>query len=117
MESSNWTSPPTLAAAWTIHASGSPADRGGCSGWIGLVKILDDVATVIPRRAWLTELDWDPERVEVVGNAVAIDDVSEFMMAAVRAESFSDAKLVKATSAPPGDRSVVQFRLVLYPRR
>jgi len=45
----------------------------------GPVKLLDALATAIPKKVWITDFDEKAAAVKVLGQAESLDDVSEFM--------------------------------------
>ncbi len=50
-------------------------------GRTGPVRMLDDLATIIPRQLWLTKMEEKAGKVTFQGTAASIDDVSAFMTA------------------------------------
>jgi type IV pilus assembly protein PilN len=79
------------------------------AGRSGPVKMLDELATVIPKRLWLTKLEEKGGSVRFTGSAATIDDVSEFMTALKGSRHFRNVELGK-TAAKGGK----EFRLVEF---
>jgi type IV pilus assembly protein PilN len=80
-------------------------------GRSGPVRLLDDLATVIPKRVSLRKLDEKNGVVVFDGSAATIEDVSVFMSALERSEYFSRVELKKtAAKEDPGHR-IVEFTL------
>jgi type IV pilus assembly protein PilN len=65
----------------------------------GPVKVLDALATVTPKRLWLTRIDEKSSSITFVGSAATIDDVSEFMSALKANPHFSAVELAKTAAA------------------
>lgn len=65
----------------------------------GPVKILDALATVTPKRLWLTKLEEKGGAMTFTGAASTIDDVSEFMTALKGNTHFSGVELTKTAAA------------------
>jgi len=64
----------------------------------GPVKVLDALATVTPKRLWLSKIEEKGGTVAFTGSAATIDDVSEFMTALKGNPHFSAVELTKTTS-------------------
>ena len=81
--------------------------------------MLDELATLMPKRLWLTKLEEKGGSLAFTGNATSIDDVSEFMTALKGSRHFRSVELGK--TAAKGDSKVlrlVDFTLsasVVYP--
>ena len=51
------------------------------AGRTGPVRVLDELATLTPKRLWITKLDEKGGAATITGQAATIDDVSAFMTA------------------------------------
>jgi type IV pilus assembly protein PilN len=71
--------------------------------------MLDELATLMPRRVWLTKLDEKAGSVVFTGSGVTIDDVSAFMGALKRSSHFSSVELKKTTAKTVGRYKVAEF--------
>lgn len=65
----------------------------------GPVKVLDALATLTPKRLWLSKIEEKGGTVSFTGSAATIDDVSEFMTALKGNPHFAAIELTKTTSA------------------
>ncbi len=65
----------------------------------GPVRVLDALATVTPKRLWLTKLEEKGGAMTFTGSAATIDDVSEFMTALKNDPHFSTVELKKTSAA------------------
>jgi len=79
------------------------------AGRTGPVKMLDELATLMPRRVWLTKLEEKAGSVVFSGAGVTIDDVSAFMTALKRSPQFSAVELKKTTAKAAGQHKVAEF--------
>jgi type IV pilus assembly protein PilN len=79
------------------------------AGRQGPVKMLDDLATIIPKKVWLRKMDEKGGAVTFDGTASTIDDVSAFMSALRRSQYFSGVELRKTTA-----KADKQFRMVEF---
>ena len=79
----------------------------------GPVKVLDALASVTPKRLWLTKLEEKGLAVTFAGAAVSIDDVSEFMTALKANPHFTAVELTKTALAtnPAKRQEYVDFQL------
>lgn len=79
----------------------------------GPVKVLDALATVTPKRLWLTKLEERGLLVSFSGAAATIDDVSEFMTALKGNPHFTGIELTKTSLAtvPQKGLEYVDFTL------
>jgi type IV pilus assembly protein PilN len=79
----------------------------------GPVKVLDALATVTPKRLWLTKMEEKGGTVTFTGSASTIDDVSEFMTALKGNPHFTAIELTKtaAASSPQRKLDYVEFTL------
>lgn len=80
-------------------------------GRTGPVKMLDELATITPKRLWLSRLDEKGNRIMFDGTAVSIDDVSEFMTELKKAKYFDDVELRKTTAKTQGGLKLVDFTI------
>jgi type IV pilus assembly protein PilN len=84
----------------------------------GPVRVLDALATLTPKRLWLTKLEEKGGRLSFSGAAATIDDVSDFMTALKGDPHFSGIELAKTNAAGQGQKfEYVEFSLaaqVLY---
>ena len=67
----------------------------------GPVKVLDALASVTPKRLWLTRLEERGGVLTFTGSAATIDDVSDFMTALKENPHFSTVELSKTSAAAP----------------
>jgi type IV pilus assembly protein PilN len=81
------------------------------AGRSGPVRMLDELATLIPKRLWLQRLEAKGESVSFVGVATSIDDVSEFMIALKGSRHFRDVELGKTVSKDDKGLRLVDFVL------
>jgi type IV pilus assembly protein PilN len=80
------------------------------AGRSGPVKMLDDLATITPKRLWLAKMEQKDTSVTFTGQAATIDDVSEFMSALERSTFFSGVELRKtAAKVENGRHRLVDF--------
>jgi type IV pilus assembly protein PilN len=76
----------------------------------GPVRVLDALATLTPKRLWLSRMDEKSRNVSFEGSAVTIDDVSEFMTALKGSPYFTNVELTKtATKSDKGAAKRVDF--------
>jgi type IV pilus assembly protein PilN len=78
------------------------------AGRTGPVRMLDELATLTPKRLWLTKLEEKGGVLTFSGTAASIDEVSEFMSALRASTNFKNVELGK-TSAKSTDKG---YRLV-----
>lgn len=82
------------------------------AGRSGPVRMLDELATIIPKRLWLRKLDEKGgTTITFDGAAATIDDVSSFMAALKTSRHFSAVEL-KKTSSTTGKQGGATIRLV-----
>jgi len=79
------------------------------AGRQGPVRMLDDLATIIPKKLWLRKMEEKAGAMTFEGTATTIDDVSAFMSALRRSAYFSGVELKKTAA-----KSDKQFRLVEF---
>jgi type IV pilus assembly protein PilN len=79
----------------------------------GPVKVLDALATLTPKRLWLTKLEEKGGTLTFVGSAATIDDVSEFMTALKGNPHFAGVELSKTSAAAKAEKGLdyVDFTL------
>jgi type IV pilus assembly protein PilN len=78
-------------------------------GRSGPVRMLDELATVMPRQLWLGKLEEKGGAMTFTGSAASIDDVSEFMTKLKQSKYFTKVELKRTTAvkaAGRGDRQV-----------
>jgi type IV pilus assembly protein PilN len=74
------------------------------AGRTGPVRMLDDLATITPKRLWLAKMDQKGTAVTFEGVAATIDDVSELMSALDRSTFFSSVELKKTAAKVEKER-------------
>jgi type IV pilus assembly protein PilN len=77
----------------------------------GPVRVLDALATVTPKRLWLTKMEEKGGAVTYSGAASTIDDVSEFMSALKQNPYFGAVELQKTTAKTDRGMDFVEFAL------
>lgn len=84
------------------------------AGRTGPVKVLDALATVTPKRLWLTKIEEKAGTVSFQGSAATIDDVSEFMTALKANPHFAGIELSKTAATSKKERGLeyVDFTLL-----
>lgn len=82
-------------------------------GKTGPVKALDDLATEIPNRVWLTKLTENNGSVTIEGNAIDHEDVSAFMKSLQKSKYFSGIVLgySKASKDAKSGVTLYQFKI------
>jgi type IV pilus assembly protein PilN len=88
----------------------------------GPVRMLDELATLTPKRLWFTKLEEKGGVIKLTGVATSIDDVSELMAALKGSKHFRSVELEKTAARTEGKSAVrlVDFSLstaVLYAPR
>lgn len=81
-------------------------------GRTGPVKMLDDLATIMPKRLWLKKMEEKGGKVTFQGTASSIDDVSLFMTALKGSRFFGDVELKKTTARVEAGYRVTEFDIV-----
>ena len=81
------------------------------AGRTGPVKMLDELATLMPKRVWLSKLDEKDGGIVFSGAGVSIDDVSAFMAALKRSQHFSTVELKKTSAKTEGKHRVAEFTI------
>ncbi len=67
-------------------------------GRTGPVRMLDELATLTPKRLWFTKIEEKGGAAKLTGIAASIDDVSELMAALKGSKHFKSVELEKTTS-------------------
>jgi type IV pilus assembly protein PilN len=80
-------------------------------GRSGPVKMLDELATITPKRLWLKKMDEKDGKIVFDGTASSIDDVSTFMTALKGSRYFTDVELRKTAARTEGAFRVVDFTI------
>jgi type IV pilus assembly protein PilN len=75
----------------------------------GPVRVLDALATVTPRRLWLSRMEERSQVVTFEGSAVTIDDVSEFMTALKGSQYFGNVELARTAAKTDKPVKYVDF--------
>jgi len=81
------------------------------AGRQGPVKMLDELATIMPKRVWLRKLDEKGGTATIEGGAGTIEDVSAFLTALKRAQYFSAPELKKTSAKREGKFKTVDFTI------
>jgi type IV pilus assembly protein PilN len=87
------------------------------AGRTGPVRVLDALATLTPKRLWISKLEEKAGALTIVGQAATIDDVSNFMTALKANPHFAGVELSKTSAATSKSLELVDFTLtssVLY---
>ncbi len=82
------------------------------AGRAGPVKMLDELATIIPKRLWLKRLEEKQGKMVLDGTAVSIDDVSAFMAELKRAKYFRNVELKRTAAKAEAGVKLVEFEIV-----
>ena len=81
------------------------------AGRQGPVKMLDELATIIPKRLWLRKMEEKGGAVSFEGTASTIDDVSAFMSALRRSQFFTAVELKKTAAKADKQFKTVEFTI------
>ncbi len=81
------------------------------AGKQGPVRVLDELATVIPAKVWLRRFDEKGGAVTFEGTAVSIDDVSAFLAALKRSQYFGAPELRRTIAKSDKSLKVVDFTI------
>src|SRR6266540_669986 len=87
------------------------------AGRTGPVQVMDALATLTPKRLWITKVEEKGGAATITGQAVTIDDVSTFMSALKGNPHFGTVELAKTAANTGGKREIVDFTLsaaILY---
>jgi type IV pilus assembly protein PilN len=79
------------------------------AGRSGPVKMLDELATITPKKLWLKKLEEKGGAISFEGTAASIDDVSSFMSALKNSKYFSGVELKKTTARVEARLNLVDF--------
>ena len=82
------------------------------AGRAGPVRMLDQLAQVIPQRVELKKMDEKGGSMTFEGSAATIDDVSAFMTALKQTPFFTKVELKKTTAVNRGGLRIVDFTVV-----
>jgi len=81
------------------------------AGRTGPVKMLDDLATIVPKKVWVKKMEEKDGQMGLEGSAASIDDVSAFLSALKRSRYFKAVELKKTTARTEGKARLVDFTL------
>lgn len=81
------------------------------AGRQGPVRMLDELATIIPKKLWLRKMDEKGGAVTFDGTASTIDDVSAFMSALRRSQYYSGVELKKTAAKTDKKFRTVDFTI------
>jgi type IV pilus assembly protein PilN len=81
------------------------------AGRQGPVRVLDELASLMPKRLWLKKMDEKGGAVVFEGGGASIDDVSAFLAALKRSQFFSAAELKKTSAKTDGKLKTVDFTI------
>jgi len=84
------------------------------AGRAGPVKLLDQLAQVMPARLELRKMEEKAGVVTFEGSGATIDDVSAFMTALKGTPHFSQVELKKTTAATRGGMRIVDFLVTAH---
>ena len=79
------------------------------AGRQGPVRMLDELATIVPKKLWLRKMEEKGGAVSFEGSAASIDDVSAFLTALRRSPYFPTVELKKTSARPEGRFRTVEF--------
>ena len=77
----------------------------------GPVRLLDELAGLVPKRVWIKRFDERDRNVSFDGSATTIEDVSAFMTALQKSPYFTAVELKKTAAKTEGRYKVVDFSL------
>jgi type IV pilus assembly protein PilN len=80
-------------------------------GRTGPVRMLDELAGVIPKRLWLTKMEEKGGKVTFQGGAANVEDVSQFMGALKGSRYFADVELKKTEGRAEKGLKTVAFTI------
>jgi type IV pilus assembly protein PilN len=81
------------------------------AGRAGPVRVLDELASITPKRLWFKKIAEEKDGVTFEGSAINIDDVSALLKALKDSSYFSVATLKKTASKIDGRFKVVDFTM------
>jgi len=78
------------------------------------VKVLDELASRMPKKVWLKEVVRSRNRMQLKGGALSQRDIANFMLALEESEYFNNVKLeeIKRDDEPGVDETIQQFQIV-----
>ncbi len=85
-------------------------------GRAGPVRMLDELASITPKRLWLRSMNERGGTVTFDGTAITIDDVSAFMSELKKAKYFGDVELKKTTARDEKTVKLVEFTITASAR-
>jgi type IV pilus assembly protein PilN len=80
-------------------------------GRTGPVRMLDELAGLIPRRLWLTKMEEKAGKVTFTGGATSVEDVSQFMQGLKTSTYFADVELRKTDAKDAKGLKTVEFTI------
>ena len=83
------------------------------AGRQGPVRMLDELASIIPKRVWLRKMEEKGGMVAMEASAATIDDVSAFLTALKKARYFANPELNKTSAKTEGRFKMVEFTVVV----
>jgi len=86
------------------------------AGRSGPVHMLDELATIIPKRLWLRKLEEKSGVMSFDGTALSIDDVSAFMAELKKAKYFGNVELKKTVAKDEKTMKLVEFTITATTR-
>jgi len=81
------------------------------AGRQGPVRVMDELAALMPKRLWLRKLDEKGGSVTFEGAAASIDDVSALLSGLKRSQYFSSPELRKTSAKVDGKLRTVEFTM------
>jgi type IV pilus assembly protein PilN len=81
------------------------------TGRQGPVRMLDELASVMPKKLWLRRMDEKGGAVTFEGSAATIEDVSELMSALRKSQYFSAVELKRTTAKVDAKTKLVEFSI------
>ena len=81
------------------------------AGRQGPVRVLDELATIVPKKVWFRKVDEKSGAMTFEGVGGSIDDVSAFLAALKRSKYFSAVELRKTTARKDGQLKLVDFTI------
>jgi len=81
-------------------------------GRTGPVRMLDELASITPRRLWIKKMEEKAGKVTFQGGATSVEDVSQFMGALKTSKYFADVELKKTDAKVEKDLRTVEFTIL-----
>jgi type IV pilus assembly protein PilN len=81
------------------------------AGRQGPVHVLDELATITPKRLWLRRFEEKGGAVTLDGAAISIDEVSAFLAALKKSQYFGAPELKRTVSKADGKAKLVDFQI------